>query len=267
MVHLQVVLSPAKTLNFEPVAVTGSVPVGSAKADAIAALLAGKTTADMRSILGCSAAIADTNRERFDSWSTAPSLPAILAYDGMAYDRLRGRDLSESELQVANSRLVVCSGLFGPVRALDNIKPYRLEMACKKLPAPYNNLATFWKETCTRAVLDGFGEGDKILVNAASQEYAAALDFKELEAQGVTVVNVDFTQASGKRQPTVHLKYGRGLITRYIITHDVDNLEDLKGFDLEDYVYDDAASTDTCVTFKQKGGEPAAKKRRTTSRK
>ena len=127
--------------------------------------------------------------------------------------------------------------MWGPVRPLDRIKAYRLEMACKKLPPPRARLAEYWRDLSTDALLAGFDGDDKLLVNIASDEYANAIDFDRARNAGVKVLKVDFHQG-GKRAPTVHLKHGRGLVARYVMQHDVDDVAGLKKFDLEgaDYV-------------------------------
>lgn len=250
------ILSPAKTMNFDAHDVADAVdcvePIGLADADKLASLLAKQSQSRLRETLGVSDAIASENVARFKGWDEAPKRQAIVAYDGMAYDKLRGRELAKEELEVAHARLVILSGMWGPVRALTYIKPYRLEMACKKLPEPYSKLAEFWKEKATQYVLDGYSSPSKqkILLNVASDEYAKCVDFKRLEKENVRVLKADFRDALGKRRPTVHLKFGRGLLARFVITHDVNDLEALKKFDLEGYRYDDESTTEDLIVFK-----------------
>lgn len=271
-VSLQVILSPAKTQNFEPHAVADSLgaarePVGIALVNELAALLAKQSVSQLRSTLGVSEKLASENFERFASWASAPKRQAIVAYNGMIYDKLRGRDMTARELQIAQKRLIILSGLWGPVRALDWIKPYRLEMGCKKLKQ-YPNLSSLWREAATEELLSGFlSSGERVLVNLASDESAAAVDFKKLTTKGVTVVKADFREATGKRQPTVHLKYARGLLARYVITNDVDNLDSLKSFDLEDYEYDDDSSSAEVMVFKKKSTSTAATPTKKRARK
>lgn len=267
-VSLQVILSPAKTQNFEPHAVADSLgaarePVGLARTNELAALLAKQSVSQLRSTLGVSEKIASENYKRFASWASAPKRQAIVAYDGMVYDKLRGRDMSATELAIAQKRLIILSGLWGAVRALDWIKPYRLEMACKKLKQ-YPNLSSMWREAATEEVLSGFvNSGERVLINVASDESASAVDFDKLSSKGVTVVKADFRDATGKRQPTVHLKHARGLLARYVITNDVDEVGSLESFDLEDYVYDDGCSSAEVMVFKKKStGATAAPTKR-----
>ena len=146
---------------------------------------------------------------------------------------------------------------------MDHIKPYRLEMACKKLAPPYNKLAVYWRDLSTETLLEGYGSGgDRVLVNVASDEYAAAIDVARVKAAGVRVVKVDFWQG-GKKAPTVHLKHGRGLVARYIFMNDCDSLDALKGFDLEGYSYDGEHSSDDVMVFARESAPPKAKKART----
>ena len=150
----------------------------------------------------------------------------------------------------------------GPGAAIGPIKPYRLEMACKKLAPPYNKLALYWRDLSTETLLEGYGSGgDRVLVNVASDEYAAAIDVARVKAAGVRVVKVDFHQG-GKKAPTVHLKHGRGLVARYVFTHDCDSLDALKGFDLEGYEYDASHSSADVMVFSREAAPPKKKARK-----
>ena len=152
--------------------------------------------------------------------------------------------------------------MWGPVRPLDRIKAYRLEMACKKLPPPRARLAEYWRDLSTDALLAGFDGDDKLLVNIASDEYANAIDFDRARAAGVKVLKVDFHQG-GKKAPTVHLKYGRGLVARYVMQHDVDDVAGLKKFDLEGYAF--ASMDESTIVFARAAAppkKPASKKRK-----
>jgi len=257
-VKLQMILSPAKTMNFAPSATADAAgateAAGAARVDELAALLKKKSQAQLKALLGVSDSIAAENHARFQNWDGAEPRQAIVAYDGMAYDKLDGRTLTEAQMGVAQRRLLILSGMWGPVRALDRIKPYRLEMACKALPEPYTKLAEYWRGLSTETLQSGFSEGaGRVLVDVASGEYAAAIDFDAVRASGVRVLKVDFMQG-GRRAPTVHLKHGRGLVCRYIIQNDVDDVEALKGFDLEGYSFSDMS--DDVITFARDAAPP-----------
>ena len=265
--RLQLILSPAKTMDFSPCAVAdkaGSTEaVGLQRVDELAAVMAKQSKAQLKDCLGVSDAIASENYERFQSWASAEPRQAVVAYSGFAYAKLDARTLTEEQLRVGQKRLLILSGMWGPVRPLDQIKPYRLEMACKKLAPPYNKLALYWRDLATETLLEGYGSGgDRVLVNVASDEYAAAIDVARVKAAGVRVVKVDFWQG-GKKAPTVHLKHGRGLVARYIFMNDCDSLDALKGFDLEGYSYDGEHSSDDVMVFARESAPPKAKKART----
>ena len=265
--RLQLILSPAKTMCFDPCAVADkagtSEAVGLQRVDELAAVLAKQSKAQLKDCLGVSDAIANENYERFQSWDTAEPRQAVVAYSGFAYAKLDARTLTEDQLRVGQKRLLILSGMWGPVRPLDQIKPYRLEMACKKLAPPYNKLALYWRDLSTETLLEGYGSGgDRYLINVASDEYASAIDFAAVKAAGVRVVKIDFWQG-GKKAPTVHLKHGRGLVTRYVFMHDCDSLDALKGFDLEGYSYDGEHSSDDVMVFARDSAPPKAKKART----
>lgn len=174
--------------------------------------------------------------------------------------KLDARSLDEEQLRVGQRRMLVLSGMWGPVRPLDGIKPYRLEMACKKLAPPHNKLAEYWRDLSTETLLEGYGSGDRVLINVASDEYAAAIDFEAVLEAGVQVVKVEFWQG-GKKAPTVHLKHGRGLVARYVFMHDCDSLEALQGFDLEGYEYSIEYSSDDVLVFARDAAPPKKKAR------
>ena len=256
-------------MNFEPYApadAAGSTEaVGLERVDALAALLAKKSRGELKQILGVSDAIVTENLARFGAWDAAETRQAVIAYDGFAYSKLDARTLKKEALVTGQRRLLILSGMWGPLRPLDRIKPYRLEMACKKLPEPYAKLASFWKDLSSDTLLGGYAEsGDRVLVNVASDEYSAAIDMDRVRDAGVRVVKVDFHQA-GRKAPTVHLKHGRGLVARYVFQNDCDDLEALKKFDLEGYAYDASNSSDDVIVFSREGPPkkpPASKKRK-----
>ena len=263
--RLQLILSPAKSMDFSPCAVADKAgsceAVGLQRVDELAAVLAKQSKAQLKDCLGVSDAIANENYERFQSWDTAEPRQAVVAYSGFAYAKLDARTLTEEALRVGQKRLLILSGMWGPVRPLDQIKPYRLEMACKKLAPPYNKLALYWRDLSTETLLEGYnGSGDRYLINVASDEYASAIDFAAVKKAGVRVVKVDFWQG-GKKAPTVHLKHGRGLVARYIFMNDCDSLDALKGFDLEGYSYDGEHSSNDVMVFARESAPPKKKAR------
>ena len=266
--RLQLILSPAKTMNFDPCAVADkagtSEAVGLQRVDELAAVMAKQSKAQLKDCLGVSDAIANENYERFQSRASAEPRQAVVAYSGFAYAKLDARTLTEEQLRVGQKRLLILSGMWGPVRPLDRIKPYRLEMACKKLAPPYNKLALYWRDLSTETLLEGYGSGgDRVLVNvASSDEYAAAIDFAAVKKAGVRVVKVDFWQG-GKKAPTVHLKHGRGLVARYVFTHDCDSLDALKGLTSRAIHYDGEHSSDDVMVFARDSAPPKTKKART----
>ena len=127
-------------MDFSPCAVADkagtSEAVGLQRVDELASVMAKQSKAQLKDCLGVSDAIASENYERFQSWDTAEPRQAVVAYSGFAYAKLDARTLTEEALRVGQKRLLILSGMWGPVRPLDEIKPYRLEMACKKLAPP-----------------------------------------------------------------------------------------------------------------------------------
>jgi len=268
---VQILLSPSKTMNVEACVVADLAgrcePVGLCRAKDVARVLGSKSAGELSKLLGVSKALGEATYEKYAHWETASSMQAIALYSGMAYAKLDGRTLSEEEMKLSQKKLVIPSAVWGPVRGLDCIKPYRLEMATKTLEAPYDKLALFWKDIVTENILGGFATEDRVLVNVASDEYAAAVDFTRLKKEGVKVVKCDFYQA-GRRAPTVHLKFGRGLVARYVIQNDVETLDGLKLFDLEGYTFAESLSNeDTLVFTRTKAPDPPSSKRKNKTTK
>ena len=225
--RLQVLLSPAKTLDMsacaaaDAAAARASAPEGAARARALAATLARLDAAALGATLKVSPKLAELNARRYASFDAAEGRQAIVAYAGQAYAGLRAREgLSPAQLAWAHRRVLIPSALYGPVRPLDRIRPYRLEPKARGVaPPPHRGLAAYWRATTTRALLRGFGgdgdgDGDggggdrdgggdgggggggdggggggaRYVVNLASKEYAALVDWKAVEADGVRVV-------------------------------------------------------------------------------
>ena len=270
MVRLQMILAPSKTLNFDPCATAARagryVPVGMDRANDLVEVLKEQSHDDLAAIIGVKKAspIVEKTQGWYEEWDTAGSLQAIALFDGFAYDKLQGRTLSEAEMQISHRKLVIPTAVYGPVRGLDAIKQYRLEMANNKfLPEPYNKLANFWKELCTETIAEGYDKDcdDKVLVNIASEEFAKAVDLKQLKADGVKVVKCDF----GPDHGSTTLKYCRGLMARYIIQNDCESIDDLKGFNLESYAFAPDRSNDDLLFFlkgQDDDEQPAKKKQK-----
>lgn len=286
--NILVLLSPTKTLNFNPLAASlvakmpaPSKPVFEEKTSQLVKIMQSHSKAKLRKLLGVSENLATLNYSRFADWSSNEGKQAALAYSGPAFQGLDASSLDAKSWQRLQARLVILSGLYGVVRGNDKIKPYRLCMGTK-LAGPNNeaNLYEFWRETITDHVLKNVSKGG-LVVNCASQEYSKAVDLKALSAAGLQVVDCSFLHCG--RTLSVYAKRARGMMVRFIAQQPVCTTETLKKFAMENYSYT-KTQKDTLVfgrssappkavsAGKRKAknakdvAKPTSKKRKTTSK-
>lgn len=242
LTNVLVLLSPTKTLNFEPIA--GSIarnlpslskPLFGDKTSQLVKIMQSHSKAQLKKLLGVSENLAQLNYSRFADWSRAESKQAALAYSGPAFQGLNAASLDAKAWQRLQERLVILSGLYGVARGNDKIKPYRLCMGTKLVgPNDEANLYSFWRETITAQVLQSVCKGG-LVVNCASQEYSKAVDFKTLRSAGLRVVDCSFLHCG--RTISVYAKRARGLMVRFIAQQPCCTAETLEGFCLENYSF------------------------------
>jgi uncharacterized protein len=198
--------------------------------------------------------LAETNFLRIQNWirehTPTNAIPAIFAYSGEAYRGLLAHTLNKEQLTVANASLRIISGLYGILRPLDLVKPYRLEMGIKHRFSDKKNLYEFWKEKLTFSVETALNQspGEKILINLASQEYSSVIDLGKI---GTPVISPEFMdEHNGKlKMVTVYTKRARGMMARFIIENQIEQAEDIKAFDLGGYRFDNGLSNAGRVVF------------------
>lgn len=252
------VISPAKALDYEtpPTTARFTQPDFLDDASALIAVLREKSPADIAELMSLSDPLATLNVARYASWSR-PFAPdnarqAVLAFNGDVYEGLDARSLSEVELAWAQDHLRILSGLYGVLRPLDLMQAYRLEMGTRLANPRGKNLYEFWGERITdeldRLLAREEEAGrERVLVNLASDEYFKSVKPKKLKGRIVTPVFEDW---KGGRYKLIsfYAKRARGLMSRYAITHRIDEVEALKGFDSEGYAFAaDASEADTLV--------------------
>jgi len=248
-----IVLSPAKSLDFTP-AGAGMPMTTPQMTNQIAEL--SKTTrrltrADLKKLMGISDALAELNHGRFQTFDAAcdDGVQAAIAFNGDVYAGLDARSLDKKGLTFAQKHVRILSGLYGVLRPLDALQPYRLEMGVRLKTRRGHSLYDFWAPHIAQA-LDRELEDrpDRTLVNCASQEYFAAVDRKALKAP---VVTCHFKEESGGLSRVIgfYAKKARGLMARYAIDKRIDKAEGLKDFDAEGYVFQPARSTATDWLF------------------
>lgn len=243
------VLSPAKTLDYAtplpPLAATE--PRFAGEAAALARSAARLPQKKLRELMNISAALAKLNADRFRDFAGAPERPAIYAFAGDVYTGFDVHSLAEGQVGFAQDHVRLLSGLYGLLRPLDAIRPYRLEMGTHWAPR-HAKLTDWWKGKIAAALAsDVAAEGSATVVNLASQEYWAAVG--ERLPASIRVVAIDFREGPERRFVSFHAKKARGLVARWIAEHRLDRIDDLRGFDSEGYAFDAGASEPDRWTF------------------
>lgn len=246
-------LSPAKKLDYDtPVRTTlHTQPLFVEQAAELIAILREKSATEIASLMKLSDALAELNVGRYAEWKpkfdTQSARQAILAFNGDVYEGLRAPELSDAALKWAQEHVLMLSGLYGALRPLDLMRPYRLEMGTRLKTNKGANLYSFWGSR----IADYLNErGDKVVVNLASDEYFKAVDLKVLKAN---VVQCVFQEQKGDAWKVIsfHAKRARGLMARHIIDQRIDKPEGLKTFAEEGYAYDAGASTEGRLVFRR----------------
>lgn len=243
-----ILISPAKTLDFENARVvdTKTQPEYASKAKQLVSLLKKFEPAELMTFMNISEKLAALNHMRFKQWQPEPddstAKQAICAFKGEVFNGLNVDEWSNENFLFAQDHLRILSGLYGVLRPLDQISPYRLEMGTKLENKKGKNLYDFWDDTITKSIQKQLNEqGDNILVNLASNEYFKSVNTKKLKAEIITPV---FKNAKNGEYKviSIYAKKARGLISRYIIENEISDVEQLKLFDTEGYFYNDKLS-------------------------
>ena len=250
-------LSPAKSLDFAPPAsdVPHSQPLFVSQARELIGLLRQKSPQEIASLMSLSDSLAGLNVARYQAWrpkfSAENAKQAVLAFNGDVYDGLDAKTLSADELAWAQDHLCILSGLYGVLRPLDYMQPYRLEMGTR-LPNPGGkDLYQFWG-TQISDYLNTRLQRDKtpVVINLASQEYFKAVDTKVLKARVIDCVFEDFKDGKYKII-SFYAKRARGLMARFAASQRVNLPEQLKGFDLDGYAFDSGVSRPERLVFRR----------------
>mmetsp|Transcript_17674 Transcript_17674/g.23576 ORF Transcript_17674/g.23576 Transcript_17674/m.23576 type:complete len:332 (+) Transcript_17674:3-998(+) len=248
------ILSPAKTLDLTPYDENNDFPslttpsCDSAKTSIVASSMKKRKKADLTKLLSISAKLGDTAYQYWSDFdlenkNNPSSKPAMFAFDGPAYKALSATTCSPSIASYLQNNLRIIDPLYGVLRPLDTIQPYRLEMASKNVlsskemmdgDTKLKSLADWWSAVVTSSLSSELEqkENEKILVNLASDEYSSAVTSSSLP-EGTQYIKVVFQ--TGGKVASVHAKRARGLMARYIAEHNVQDVKGLKGFDLEGY--------------------------------
>lgn len=252
-----IVVSPAKTLDYEsPLAIEKfTQPELVEYSKQLIDVCRKLTPADVASLMKVSDKIADLNVGRFREWSveftTDNARQAILAFKGDVYTGLDAESLSEDDFEYAQKHLRMLSGLYGLLKPLDLMQPYRLEMGTKLANGKGSNLYQFWGNVITDKLNEAISaQGDNVLINLASNEYFKAVKPKLLDAQVITPVFKDCKNGQYK-VISFYAKKARGMMARYIIEQRISSVADLTKFDTAGYYFVEDESTPTELVFKR----------------
>ncbi len=254
---LLALLSPAKKLDFKPAPdfAKSTTPQLLADTAELAVRAKNYTRDDLRRLMDLSPALAQLNYERFqnfDETNNAGTKPAIYAFNGDVYLGFDAKTLNKADITFAQKHVAIISGLYGVLRPLDAIQPYRLEMGSRVDTARGKDLYAFWRKKLA-TTLNGMTAGMKAptVVNLASVEYWGAVEEKALDAP---VIHTAFKEIKAGKATIVSFlaKKARGMMARYIVQHRISNASDLKSFDAAGYRFDPKDSTDSAWTFSRK---------------
>lgn len=250
---MKIVISPAKSLNFEQELPTQKFSESSFLKESrqIHKVLKQQSPKELSELMSISDKLADLNWQRNQEWKTPftpeNARPAIYTFDGDVYTGLDAYTIPVEKLDTLQDRLRILSGLYGLLKPLDLIQAYRLEMGTKLPIGDKKNLYEFWKGTITKALNKELKKGE-LFINLASNEYFSAVDVKALK---VPVITPDFKDyKDGKlKMISFFAKKARGMMVRYIIDTNAETIDDLKGFNYEGYQYDDSLSKGNHLVF------------------
>ena len=253
-----IVLSPAKTLDYsvDPKS-NHTAPQFLSQSSKLIKTLKEKEPKDIASLMGLSDKLATLNFDRYQSWKAAKSVssdakPSMLVFKGDVYQGLNAEDFSNKDLKFAQKHLRILSGLYGILRPMDIMKPYRLEMGTKLETSKGKNLYEFWGNLVQNNVIDDLSsQKSDLLINLASKEYFSVLGKMPEFINVVSPVFKDYK--SGKYKIiSFYAKKARGLMARWIIQNKVTDFEELINFDIDGYRYSKAESTISEPVFLRK---------------
>lgn len=248
-----IVVSPAKKLDWTAREAELTVPPFPAETDALIDVMRGKSAGDIARLMKLSDNLAKLNFDRFRDFQAEPApedlRPAVFAFAGDTYQGLDAESLDDDELAFAQAHLRILSGLYGVLRPMDGIQPYRLEMGTRLKTDRGTNLYQFWGKAPAEVLRAQARElGTDVLVNCASQEYFGAVD---TEALGLTVITPTFLDVKNGTEKVIsfNAKRARGAMARFVITHRLTEPAGLADFDAGGYAYQADRSTPAAPVF------------------
>ena len=243
---MKILLSPAKSLDFKselPTIKTSSICFEK-EAQYLNSILKSKNPKELSDLMSISSKIADLNYERNHSWSlpftNTNARQAVYAFSGDVYRGLDAYSIDDTRINFLQNSVRIISGLYGLIKPLDLIQPYRLEMGTKLSFDNNKNLYYYWREKITNQLNSELLENEPVL-NLASNEYYKAIDSKVLMSD---VYSANFKQFKDGNYKTIAIfsKKARGMMTRFIIDNDITDISDIKSFDYDGYMFHEELS-------------------------
>ena len=250
---MKIIISPAKSLDFETQLPTQKFSESSflKQSETIQKVLKKKSPKELSELMSISDKLAELNYTRNQEWSlpfsTENARPAVYAFNGDVYTGLDAYTIPNDKLDVLQEKLRILSGLYGVLKPLDLIQPYRLEMGTNLQIGKAKNLYEYWKKTVTDSLNNELSENE-LFINLASKEYSDVIDFKALKAKVVVPEFKDYKDGKLK-MISFFAKKARGLMVRYIIDNNCETIEDLKGFNYDNYGFDQNLSEGNKLVF------------------
>ncbi|MFD1439658.1 peroxide stress protein YaaA [Acinetobacter terrae] len=250
-------ISPAKTLDYESALPTDAhtLPRLLEHSQELIDVSRKLSATDISNLMSVSEKIAKLNVERFNDWQSefnfSNARQALFAFKGDVYTGLDAYDLNDQHIEFAQNHLRMLSGLYGLLRPLDLMMPYRLEMGTKLQNPRGHNLYQFWGDRITSLINDDLEHANsELLVNIASDEYYKSVIERKIKAEIIKPVFLD--QKNGKYKViSFYAKKARGLMARYIIENQLNQAEDLKSFNTDGYYFDAESSLKGELVFKR----------------
>ena len=253
-----VLLSPAKSMNeSRTTALPLSEPRFASDTDGLVKIAEGLTAQDIRNLMKVSDDIANLNVRRYTDFASQPEHPAGLLFDGDVYWGLDAESLDDEGMRAADDRIRILSGLYGYLRPLDRVRPYRMEMGTKLANPRGNTLYNYWGSSIAKAI-DADMEGrEGAVLNLASNEYFKAVDRKALRSPVVSAKFLNIKDGVRKNLG-FFAKRARGQMARFVVDNRIDRAEGAKDFNYDGYRFDAKQSSDTEYVFSRTQPPPAS---------
>lgn len=243
------IVSPSKTMKEEPVLVKTTTPLFIEDTQVLAQEMKKYGVKDLEKLMDISEDLATLNHDRFQAFDEAIEYPATYLFRGDVFRGLDVDTLSEEEIDYLSDHLRILSGLYGALKPLDMIKPYRLEMGTKLSSRRGKDLYAFWGDRVQKSLEDE--STDKILINLASKEYSKVIKAKTIDLK---VIDVEFKEQrrTGYKIIAFYAKVARGEMARFMAKTNAKTIEDLKAFNYSGYTFNEKLSNEEKLVFTRK---------------